>query len=245
MGERTRVQAGKPAAGHPHGIDEDEATDAGGILGGAEHRDAAAPRVAEDVPRLVDGAAEERGEGGAEGGEVAAVVLDAGGAGTGGRRARTASALVVEDELPPGGERRECRPEHPVVEQKAAVHAAERRRAGHRRRGPDGEVEPADPDRVPREVRRPPLGGAEGEIALAGGGRHALCSPRVCDRATAELPWEPRRARATGYAPRASHGRTTSARRPEASSPANSSPRRALASTTARQRRRRAASSSA
>lgn len=44
----------------------------------------------------------------------------------------SASALVVENELSPGGERRECRPEQLVIEDESTVDADERKRSASR-----------------------------------------------------------------------------------------------------------------
>jgi hypothetical protein len=103
-----------------------------------------------------------------ERGDVARVVLDA-------RRPRSrrylrlaAAALIVEDELPPRGERREGGPEEGVCVEQSAVHAEQRRGAGDRGGGPDGEIEPADGDApflTPRGARQR---SAEGEEALVG-----------------------------------------------------------------------------
>jgi hypothetical protein len=92
--------------------------------------------VAEDIPpREADGFAKR--------GEIAGVMLDARAASTWRDLRRSASSLIVEDELTRVSERRECGPKQVVVEQQAAIHADERHGTAYFRREVDGEFESA------------------------------------------------------------------------------------------------------
>jgi hypothetical protein len=100
-------------------IDEHETSHSVAIALRREHREAAAPRVAEDVPlRETNRLADRR--------EVTSVVLDSGSSSARRNLRRTSSALVVQNQLPSLGERCERWPEQVMIEQQAAVHADKR-----------------------------------------------------------------------------------------------------------------------
>ena len=86
-------------------------------------------------------------------GEIAGVMLDACAASSRRDLRRTASALIVEDELTPVGERRDCGPQQLVVEQQPTVHADERNGTVYFRREVDGEFESACAYGAPGQAR--------------------------------------------------------------------------------------------
>jgi hypothetical protein len=76
-------------------------------------------------------------------GQIAGVVLDAGGARTWRCLRCPTTPLVVEDELTALGQGSECGPQQIVIEQQSAIHTHERYRAVYLRGEVYGELEPA------------------------------------------------------------------------------------------------------
>lgn len=136
-----------PVPDRSHAVHEDEPSHRGLVAFDAEHCEATAPRVAENIPRREPDRL-------AQCGEVAGVVLDARATGTGRNLRFTAPALVVENDLPALGEWRERGPQQVVVEQQTTIDADERRGTAYFRGEVHGEVEPACPDGAPSEARR-------------------------------------------------------------------------------------------
>jgi hypothetical protein len=123
--ESAGVEAVEPLRGRPDGVERDDAARAGGVERGGQQCDATAPRVRGDVP-LRDA------ERLAQRADIGGVVFDAGRPRARRRRALAATALVVEDHLSRGGERREGGPEEIVAVDQAAVDGQERRGTGDR-----------------------------------------------------------------------------------------------------------------
>jgi hypothetical protein len=85
------------------------------------------------------------------------------------RLRRTATALIVEDQLSPLREGRERWPQEVVVEQKPAVHAHERNGTGYFWREVHGELEASCTDGAPGQARRSRARASKSDEAFAGG----------------------------------------------------------------------------
>ena len=118
--------------------------------------------MAEDVPaRDTEGVSQRR--------NVTGIVFDARRSRRGRSLARATSSLVIEHELPAGGERSQRRPQHDVAVDQSAVHAEERWPAGDCGRKKHRELQPARTDPVGYQTRRTRLALLEfGESLLRG-----------------------------------------------------------------------------
>ena len=151
-----------PIADRTHAVDQDETADAGPVAFSGEHREPTAPGVTENVP----GANAERF---ANRRQVAGIVLDASGPGSGRRLRRTATSLVVEDELTALGQGSESGPQQIVIEQQSAVHTHERCCTVYLRREVHSELEPACANGASYQARRSRARASKGDEPFAGG----------------------------------------------------------------------------
>src|SRR5688500_12276768 len=103
--------------------------------------------------------------------KVAGIVLDASRARPGGRLRLTATALVVEDDLPSLGEWGERGPQQVVVEEQTTVDTHERSDAGYFRGEVHGELEPAGTNGAPSEARRSGPRASESDESFSRGDR--------------------------------------------------------------------------
>ena len=160
--QRIAQQVLLPVTYRSDAVHEYEPADAGRIALGGEHRETAAPRVTQNIPR-------HEAEGFANRREIARVVFDTRGLRSWRSLRCTPTSLVVEDELTALRQGSESGPQQMVIEQQSTVHTHKRYRTVSLRREIHGELEPACANGAPYQARRSRARALKSDEPVAGG----------------------------------------------------------------------------